>query len=388
MDDLPGSSPLARGLRHQPADRRDGPGIIPARAGFTKLFLVMGVPFPGSSPLARGLHGAADHDHDGPGIIPARAGFTTASRTTRSTTWDHPRSRGVYWRAAWPPCTPRGSSPLARGLLYSAYSHSHSPRIIPARAGSTDGWGALLNTVGDHPRSRGVYYATYTGSSVACGSSPLARGILHEGYQRCDNVRIIPACAGFTVSTWDDFDTVGDHPRSRGVYMRMRWLGWRTAGSSPLARGLRGDLGGGGAGGGIIPARAGFTPRPASQPNAPTDHPRSRGVYPPPPSPASTTTGSSPLARGLPEGPWAAFRGGGIIPARAGFTPRRPPRRRHRPDHPRSRGVYPYCHTCHRSYHGSSPLARGLRALDVYGGIYPGIIPARAGFTTCVSGAR
>ena len=177
MDDLPGSSPLARGLRHQPADRRDGPGIIPARAGFTKLFLVMGVPFPGSSPLARGLHGAADHDHDGPGIIPARAGFTTASRTTRSTTWDHPRSRGVY--------------------------------------------------------------------------------------------------------------------------MRMRWLGWRTAGSSPLARGLRGDLGGGGAGGGIIPARAGFTPRPASQPNAPTDHPRSRGVYPGQARGGARPCGSSPLARGL-----------------------------------------------------------------------------------------
>ena len=52
-----------------------------------------------------------------------------------------------------------------------------------------------------------------------------------------------------------------------------------TAGSSPLARGLRPPLSGAGNEGGIIPARAGFTPSSAGAARLPTDHPRSRGVY-------------------------------------------------------------------------------------------------------------
>ena len=52
---------------------------------------------------------------------------------------------------------------------------------------------------------------------------------------------------------------LGDHPRSRGVYMRPRTVSVTLAGSSPLARGLprffRCLL----PQTGIIPARAGFT---------------------------------------------------------------------------------------------------------------------------------
>ena len=71
---------------------------------------------------------------------------------------------------------------------------------------------------------------------------------------------------------------------------------------------------------GIIPARAGFTIMWPGKRKRGTDHPRSRGVYARPPSPPSSATGSSPLARGL------LFAGEGlavrlrIIPARAGFT--------------------------------------------------------------------
>ena len=316
-----GSSPLARGLRHQPADRRDGPGIIPARAG-----------------------------------------FTTASRTTRSTTWDHPRSRGVYWRAAWPPCTPRGSSPLARGLLYSAYSHSHSPRIIPARAGSTDGWGALLNTVGDHPRSRGVYRRPGSRRRRASGSSPLARGLLRDLHGEQRRVRIIPARAGYTPRGLPALRQRQDHPRLRGVYGvdlgRLR----RRRGSSPLARGLHEDALARLADGGIIPARAGFAWRSRRRRRWRRDHPRSRGVYASPRQSTKCANGSSPLARGLP----GAGPGRGttmwIIPARAGFTGRGMTPATRSPDHPRSRGVYVAMIRMAYVGWGSSPLARGLRS--------------------------
>ena len=70
------------------------------------------------------------------------------------------------------------------------------------------------------------------------------------------------------------------------------------------------------------------------------DHPRSRGVYSPPAEAGGPGRGSSPLARGLRFGPNTCPTSYRIIPARAGFTRRRPPMRRRGPDHPRSRGVY------------------------------------------------
>ena len=50
--------------------------------------------------------------------------------------------------------------------------------------------------------------------------------------------------------------------------------------------------------------------------------------------------GSSPLARGLPVEELEGGTRFGIIPARAGFTVRRPPPEQMVRDHPRSRGVY------------------------------------------------
>ena len=177
---------------------------------------------------------------------------------------------------------------------------------------------------------------------------------------------IIPARAGFTYQ-WVEDNTLGsDHPRSRGVYYQIVITVLIGTGSSPLARGLRGDVEDEGLEDRIIPARAGFTlyrykPRARAK-----DHPRSRGVYDSQSATGSHAQGSSPLARGLRR----AGRGSPvllrIIPARAGFTgvPRRPPHPRG--DHPRSRGVYPTSVNHHSSVSGSSPLARGLRSGSVF----------------------
>ena len=172
----------------------------------------------------------------------------------------------------------------------------------------------------DHPRSRGVYH-------LEVGLGPVL-------------VRIIPARAGFTVTVTPSERGARDHPRSRGVYPPPRTSPAPTAGSSPLARGLRAPTGGAAGPPRIIPARAGFTGYASGRRSIQADHPRSRGVYVLGDERGSSEAGSSPLARGLPWDRIDLDAGTRIIPARAGFTLLlRYPAVRAR-DHPRSRGVY------------------------------------------------
>ncbi len=172
----------------------------------------------------------------------------------------------------------------------------------------------------DHPRSRGVYRARTVPVVASSGSSPLARGLLGEQLGEGAGLGIIPARAGFTRHRRRDGRRRGDHPRSRGVYPITGVSDYRQRGSSPLARGLRPGVGRPGMGCRIIPARAGFTPRKPRGSARCGDHPRSRGVYYSPATPATPALGSSPLARGLLLHPKLGCYDGGIIPARAGFT--------------------------------------------------------------------
>ena len=131
----------------------------------------------------------------------------------------------------------------------------------------------------DHPRSRGVYRASIWASYSVRGSSPLARGLPRVNMGVVLGEGIIPARAGFTRVWVRGRMRVTDHPRSRGVYTSKGRPARSASGSSPLARGLRAFDDGAGAGGGIIPARAGFTPVTSSPWMTMRDHPRSRGVY-------------------------------------------------------------------------------------------------------------
>ena len=274
-----------------------------------------------------------------------------------------------------------GSSPLARGLQFLRILRRENVRIIPARAGftmSTNCYGAPLS---DHPRSRGVYERTLILNGLAVGSSPLARG-LHKRDEDGDEIAgIIPARAGFTQPGARGARAEGDHPRSRGVYVASGSHYKACVGSSPLARGLQPRGAPQAPPGGIIPARAGFTRCRGTGATVSRDHPRSRGVYSMARMARRVRRGSSPLARGLLEVWVACPDEGGIIPARAGFTRENEADRAGLPDHPRSRGVYQGT-TPHRpSAEGSSPLARGLPGEDVHPCAPMRIIPARAGFT-------
>ena len=236
-----------------------------------------------------------------------------------------------------------GSSPLARGLRNEGGGRGIQSRIIPARAGFTTGQDWLHFYGKDHPRSRGVYRGDPSGVRGPTGSSPLARGLRACVLACMRVVGIIPARAGFTRRALRRIRTDRDHPRSRGVYTsRSRTLP-RTAGSSPLARGLLGGRLPLVAVEGIIPARAGFTATACRRRAAAADHPRSRGVYHRPRRSPPVTGGSSPLARGLLGGGVKRDHAARIIPARAGFTRRLAASATASPDHPRSRGVYTRC---------------------------------------------
>ena len=294
----------------------------------------------GSSPLARGLPGVRSHGSEPSRIIPARAGFTLDGLDAGLRHEDHPRSRGVYRSYDLMVRGRDGSSPLARGLRGRRRRRRQEVGIIPARAGFTPSWAAYMGPPQDHPRSRGVYSHRRVGCHQSEGSSPLARGLPHVVQAARVEVGIIPARAGFTRAHRPGLHRRGDHPRSRGVYVTLTFDPANMSGSSPLARGLQTCLRSRECRPGIIPARAGFTLSGHGAHGVPPDHPRSRGVYWPISYERSSRRGSSPLARGLlPED----AAGGGlrrIIPARAGFTGTRHRRTRSGRDHPRSRGVY------------------------------------------------
>ena len=193
-------------------------------------------------------------------------------------------------------------------------------RIIPARAGFTTSRPRGGGGRRDHPRSRGVY--SITGNTDA------------------RTRRIIPARAGFTSRAYWASRLRADHPRSRGVYSPEARDIAESAGSSPLARGLRRRARAGRATTRIIPARAGFTMCGSAATAPSPDHPRSRGVYVSSRTSMPGGIGSSPLARGLPALEAERDDGGGIIPARAGFTRAARACSSESRDHPRSRGVY------------------------------------------------
>ena len=172
-----GSSPLARGT---PAFALWGllnTGLIPARAGNTlvqdfyaildgahprsrgehnRALRVLAAPS-GSSPLARGTLTASFLANYRVGLIPARAGNTRLLRKLRARTRAHPRSRGEHECFDSRHGPDSGSSPLARGTRVLLGEQASHDGLIPARAGNTLRVDQQLANIGAHPRSRGEH---------------------------------------------------------------------------------------------------------------------------------------------------------------------------------------------------------------------------------------
>ena len=199
--------------------------------------------------------------------------------STRCT--DHPRSRGEYLPRGARSGRPGGSSPLSRGIRHRQSERQATRRIIPALAGNTATGRSYLDANGDHPRSRGEYMTIDDLASRTGGSSPLSRGIHPTKAPNRDAVRIIPALAGNTRGIYSTQPGTSDHPRSRGEYSAGAAKRMRLRGSSPLSRGILGDIVNCTPRSGIIPALAGNTCRHLPGVCWRVDHPRSRGEYGP-----------------------------------------------------------------------------------------------------------
>ena len=115
------------------------------------------------------------------------------------------------------------------------------------------------------------------------------------------------------------------------------------------------------------------------------DHPRLRGEYLFPPRIADCWMGSPPLARGILFSLKCTEPEKGITPACAGNTFRTLRRRSECEDHPRLRGEYNHIIQIIEIISGSPPLARGILPGSPCGPVCPGITPACAGNTRCIS---
>ena len=278
-------------------------------------------PHSGAHPRSRGEHtGGARRLCVVLWLIPARAGNTAGRSPCARQPWAHPRSRGEHVVCRGWVCPARGSSPLARGTRRYPRLPGHVQGLIPARAGNTQ----IQRPGGQfhraHPRSRGEHGGAAAGFARPQGSSPLARGTRLVFLMVRSIGGLIPARAGNTTNSSRWTIPAGAHPRSRGEHTRNLYSEDFEAGSSPLARGTpEGCLTEHGFLG-LIPARAGNTFIPEPEPYRAGAHPRSRGEHTELHCSPVSGLGSSPLARGTPFDAGVKAVGAGLIPARAGNT--------------------------------------------------------------------
>lgn len=186
-----------------------------------------------------------------------------------------------------------------RGILTRKAYTSQKRRIIPACAGNTLSILCALSNRSNHPRLRGEYVAYALQRDIPWGSSPLARGILNRCVCKSYISRIIPAYAGNTKSDKYCQNLYWDHPRLCGEYLLSPSIWCVMLGSSSLVRGIRGRNGTKGLLDRIIPACAGNTFESISRILHSEDHPRLCGEYAKLGSDQITTMGSSPLVRGI-----------------------------------------------------------------------------------------
>ena len=213
------------------------------------------------------------------------------------------------------------------------------------------------------------------------GSSPLARGTLEHRPHIKAAPGLIPARAGNTSFPNDGAGIPWAHPRSRGEHEPCLCTQGSRRGSSPLARGTRFFLDFPPFQLGLIPARAGNTQRNDGGGSYVRAHPRSRGEHMDLLGILLVAWGSSPLARGTRALAPTPTDAKGLIPARAGNTVLRSSSPHRVGAHPRSRGEHTRIVTLHALATGSSPLARGTLVDVVIRCAQAGLIPARAGNT-------
>jgi len=228
---------------------------------------------------------------------------------------------------------------------------------------------------------RGEHFLSSISQGGEAGSSPHARGAHQVGIWACVELGLIPACAGSTPQRGDRVQIWVAHPRMRGEHMNVFWFTYPVEGSSPHARGALPEVGEVPDLERLIPACAGSTPVPVVPRSVNQAHPRMRGEHPALIGFTPAPGGSSPHARGARGEQRVVIHLLGLIPACAGSTPSLLECGPGGGAHPRMRGEHDHpCGVVPR-VRGSSPHARGARARHLLVERIKGLIPACAGST-------
>ena len=253
---------------------------------------------------------------------------------------DHPRACGEHSIASAFACTFEGSSPRLRGTLPPINVMVVPTGIIPALAGNTVATELDADTGRDHPRACGEHLLHVQQLWPKLGSSPRLRGTLARGREESGDVGIIPALAGNTKNISAHCRVSRDHPRACGEHISAAAGGDATLGSSPRLRGTLVGTGHWAREFGIIPALAGNTTRNRIAQFGLRDHPRACGEHKYVTYNEANGMGSSPRLRGTQDTNKRRISKYGIIPALAGNTSCRAPRRTRPWDHPRACGEH------------------------------------------------
>ena len=330
-----------------------------------------------SSPLARGKAGGPPRHQSGHRGIPtpSEKGATSQSRGQRQP--GHPRLRGEKSGRSARRTWHGGSSPLSRRKVADPAQPAQTSRVIPARAENVARSRRSLCSRSSHPRVGGERVTAFSGSSSACGSSPV----------RAENGKMAafhpPAFAGHPLRAEKDDRRAAaltrkpGHPRSRGERYKVALPEEYVDGASPLARRKAVGLAGLADCARVISARAEKGCGSAWCLWHPAGHPRAGGerlasylIMP-------MDDGLSPLARRKARRRDREPSRDRVIPAHAekGSPEVRPARSR--PGHPRSRGERRFGIRFWWISIGSSPRVNPARAEN---GFRPWLCPiSRAG---------
>ena len=396
---LRGSSPRVRGKRAEGQGRLSPVGLIPARAGKTRLHKMhvltiqahpraCGENFTkrdrphmsnGSSPRVRGKQPRAVRAVGRCRLIPARAGKTRRVGHPRPPSPAHPRACGENAPPLRGACRVAGSSPRVRGKPSLVRLMIRDSRLIPARAGKTGCSPRARAPCEAHPRACGENCGRGIKRVFPPGSSPRVRGKRCRPWGWAWGFRLIPARAGKTDQDPPGRGETRAHPRACGENWVKDNQETVKLGSSPRVRGKREHAHQGMLGARLIPARAGKTRKRCLSHWCRKAHPRACGENVSQDAGKLIGAGSSPRVRGK---QWFEGTGqptGRLIPARAGKTIRPQKRVRNDQAHPRACGENATVSAAARLASGSSPRVRGKLISYIITTLVARLIPARAG---------
>ena len=193
-------------------------------------------------------------------------------------------------------------------------------RLIPACAGKTVTFCHLWTPPPAHPRVCGENHRVAPTICSVPGSSPRVRGKPERASPVRNPGRLIPACAGKTPRQRRLRIGMRAHPRVCGENCRVSPVRPRRVGSSPRVRGKHRHARGRGVRGGLIPACAGKTRRSYCTDSPAEAHPRVCGENFAPVYTGTPRPGSSPRVRGKRRRRRRRPPTGRLIPACAGKT--------------------------------------------------------------------